>query len=53
MEIFETEWCLGQDPDLKEAVRNGLLASAYGHFEAYGHAGGRAPRASAFAQLPQ
>lgn len=53
MEIFETEWYLQQDPDLKQAVRNGLPASVYGHFEAYGHTGGRAPRASAFAQLPQ
>ena len=53
MELFDAEWYLEQNPDVKKAVRNGLWASAYDHFKTHGRAEGRAPLDPAVAQLLQ
>ena len=53
MDLFDAEWYLEQNPDVKEAVRNGVWASAYDHFEGSGRAEGRAPCDPALAQVLQ
>jgi ELWxxDGT repeat protein len=43
--LFDEAWYLAQNPDIANAVKNGILASGFAHFQASGETEGRAPSA--------
>ncbi len=44
-ELFDEQFYLGKNPDVAAAVRNGLFASAFEHFDIFGEVEGRNPSA--------